>query len=332
MSATPPAADPEPVIPPDSDLSATAVPVRLAPERPFLGPVPLGLVFVALGALSFSVMSALVKLVGTRLPSSEIVAARALVTLILSWATLRLRRTRPWGHNHKLLLGRGLVGFLGLNAFYYAVIHMSLADATVIQNTNPIFAAFLAAWLLREALRARELIAMMVSLAGVALIARPALLFGEGAAIDPLLVLVGLAGAVCSATAYVLVRRLRGTESPMVVVFYFALVSVACAVPMALLRGLLWPTTREWLLLLGVGVATQAGQVFLTRGLHLERAGLATTVAYLQIVFAIGWGWLLFAERPDAATWLGAGLVVSSAIAVLRPGGDRRPEAKEGGA
>jgi drug/metabolite transporter (DMT)-like permease len=317
----PPTIDPASLVAPEPDPIVTAAPEVAAPEpRPFLGPVPLGLVYVALGALSFSVMSLLVKLAGSRLPNAEIVAVRAIITLLLSCIGIRLSRIPPWGSNRPLLIKRGLVGFLGLYAFYYAVVHMPLADATVIQNTNPIFAALLAAWWLREGLRTREFVAMAVSLGGVVLIARPSFLFGEGAALSPALVLVSLGGAVCSAAAYVLVRKLRTTESPLVVVFYFALVSVFCAVPIALLRGLVWPTPAEWGLLVGVGLATQFGQVFLTKGLHLERAGLATTVSYLQIVFAIGWGWMFFAERPGLATWSGAALVVGSAVMLLRPG------------
>jgi drug/metabolite transporter (DMT)-like permease len=320
QTAVVPAAGAAPLVAPEPDPLVAAAPVAVPQARPFVGPIPLGLLYVALGALCFSVMSMLVKLASARLPNAEIVAVRSVVTLVLSWATLRLAGTGPWGYNHRLLILRGLIGFLGLYGFYYAVVHMPLADATVIQNTNPIFAALLAAWLLREGLRGREFISMAVSLAGVLLIARPAFLFGDGMAPASSTVLVGLGGAVCSATAYVLVRQLRATESPLVIVFYFALVSVVCAVPIAIVRGLVWPTLLEWAILVGVGVTTQLGQVFLTRGLHLERAGLATTIAYLQIVFAIGWGWLCFAERPDVATWAGAALVVGSAVALLRPG------------
>jgi drug/metabolite transporter (DMT)-like permease len=316
----PPVVQPPAQVAPEPDPIVTPEPAVQVPARRYLGPIPLGLVYVALGALFFSVMSLLVKLVGVRLPNAEIVAVRAIITLLLSWLTLRLTRTPAWGHNHRLLIVRGLVGFLGLYAFYFSVVHMRLADATVIQNTNPIFSALLAAWLLREGLRAPELIAMAVSLGGVVLIARPSFLFDESVAVAPALVLVSLAGAVCSAFAYVLVRKLRGTEVPLVIVFYFALVSVVSAVPIALLHGLIWPTPAEWALLLGVGLTTQLGQVYLTKGLHLERAGLATTVSYLQIVFAIGWGWLFFAERPDLATWAGAALVIGSAVALLRPG------------
>ena len=66
-----------------------------------------------------------------------------------------------------------------------------------------------------------------------------------------------------------------------------------------------WPTGREWLALLGIGLFTQIAQVFLTRGLHAERAAKAVSASYLQIVFAATWGILFFEELPDI--WLIAG-------------------------
>ena len=272
---------------------------------------------MALGAFFFSLMSLLVKLAGQRLPSQEIVFVRAAISLLLTLALLRHRRTRPWGNRRGLLLLRGVVGFAALSCFYYSVVHMPLADATVIQYTNPVFAALLAAWLLREEIGRLHLVMAAVSLAGVALVARPTFLFsGDAPRLPPLVVAVAVAGAVLSAAAYVAVRRLR-EEDTMVIVFWFAAVSVAGSIP-ALWMGALWPTPREWLVLLGVGVTTQLGQIYLTRGLRRERAGRATAVAYLQVVFAAVWGALFFGEMPDAWVVAGAALIIGSTLVIGR--------------
>ena len=155
---------------------------------------------------------------------------------------------------------------------------------------------------------------------------RPTFLFGHGeGALDPVAVGIGMAAAVCSAGAYVTVRSLRGREHPLVIVFYFALVSTVGALPTAL-PGAIVPTPTEWLVLLGVGVTTQLGQVAITRGLHLERAGRATATGYLQIVFAALWGALFFAELPDAGTVAGALLIVGSTLALARRETPRKTE------
>ena len=291
-----------------------AVPVR--------GPrFPLGMRYMAAGALSFSIMSLLVKVAGQRLPSQEVVMVRAVITLALSWWGVRHAGVPAWGSPDKrrLLVLRGIVGFLALSCFYHSIVHLPLADATVIQYTNPVFAGLLAVPFLGERLRRREIASVVVSMAGVALVMRPSFLFGHGAALDPVTVGIGVFGALCSATAYVTVRKLGETEHASVIVFYFALVSVIASVPTAL-PGAVWPTAWEWLVMLGIGVSTQLGQVSITHGLRLERAGRATATGYLQIVFAALWGIIFFTELPDWGTFLGAALIVGSTLALARRG------------
>ncbi|HEX6911948.1 MAG TPA: DMT family transporter, partial [Longimicrobium sp.] len=284
---------------------------------------PLGLRYMAAAALSFSVMSLLVKVAGQRLPSQQVVMVRAVITLALSAWAVRQARVSPWGTpgRRPLLLVRGVLGFLALTCFYHSIVHLPLADATVIQYTNPVFAGLLAVPVLGERLRRREVASVLVSMAGVALVMRPSFLFGQGAALDATTVGIGLVGAVFTAVVYVTVRKLGTTEHAAVIVFYFSLVSVFLALPTAL-PGALRPTPWEWLVLLGVGVTTQLGQIAITHGLRLERAGRATATAYLQIVFAALWGILFFAEVPDWGTFLGAALIVGSTLALARRGGE----------
>jgi drug/metabolite transporter (DMT)-like permease len=162
----------------------------------------------------------------------------------------------------------------------------------------------------------KEAALVAASLSGVVLVARPALLFGAESALDPVAVLVGLTGAFFTAGAYVAVRRLRD-EAPMVVVFYFAVVSVALSLPMVLLNPVL-PTAWVFLVLLGVGLSTHLGQILITLGFRAERAGRASSIGYLQIVFAAGWGWLIFGDVPDLWTRLGAGVIVGSTLLLVR--------------
>lgn len=276
-----------------------------------------GIRYMLAGAFWFSVMSVLVKLAGQRIPSQEIVLVRGVVTLALSVWLVRRARLSPWGNNRRLLLVRGLLGFAALSCFYYSLTHLPIAEATVIQYLNPVFTAVLAAVLLGERIGWLGAAGVLAGLAGVALVARPAVVFGGLAVpLDAVAVGVALGGAALSAGAYVAVRRLSATEHPLVIVFYFPLVTVPATIPTLLTGGAVWPTALEWAMLIGVGVSTQIGQVYLTRGLALEAAGRAMTVGYSQILFAAAWGFLLFGETPDV--WLGAGamLVIGGTLAV----------------
>ncbi len=270
---------------------------------------------MAYGAFWFSIMSLLVKIAGQRLPSMEIVLVRAVVTLVLSYALVRRAKLPLWGNPRSLLITRGILGAAALTCFYYSIVHLPLAEATVIQYTNPVFAALLAGVLLGERLGRRELIGVAASMAGVLLIARPAFLFASGAPIDPVHVVIAVAGALFSATAYVTVRMLRNVHNALVVVFYFPLVTVPLVLPFALVNWV-WPTPLEWAVLVGIGSSTQIAQVYMTRGLQLEPAGRATAVGYLQIVFAAIWGILLLGEHPDGWSILGATIIIGGTLLV----------------
>ena len=275
-----------------------------------------GLRYMAAAAFFFSVMSLLVKFAGRTLPSQEIVFSRSLVMVVLTYTTLRRRRIPVLGQRRGLLAVRGILGFAALSCFYYALVHLPLADATVIQYTNPAFAALFAVLVLGERMRLREIACVAMSIGGVLLVARPELLFGGPAGLDPIAVAVALAGAVLSAAAYVTVRLLA-TEHHLVVIFYFAVISTLGSAPATAIKAVL-PGPVELLLLLGVGVSTQLGQVFMTKGLHLERTGRATATSLVQIVFAGLWGALFFSQVPGPLGLAGAGLIVAGVLLLGR--------------
>ncbi len=277
--------------------------------------LPVGLLYMMGAAFFFSVMSLLVKWVGQRLPTFEIVMVRSVLMLIFAYGHLCWLGRDPWGHDRPRLLLRGVLGFCALSCFYYSITHLPLADATLLQYLNPIFTALIAALFLGEAIRTLEIGGMVASLVGVALIQQPPFLFGGEARLAAFPVMVALGGALFSAGAYVTVRSLRSTEHPIVIIFFFSLVAAPASVPLAWSSAIV-PRGGEWGLLIAIGVVTYVAQICLTRGLQLEKAGRATAITYLQIVFAFGWDMLIFDQYPTALSSLGAVLIVGSALTI----------------
>jgi drug/metabolite transporter (DMT)-like permease len=269
-------------------------------------------------AFSFSLMSLFVKLVGRSLPAQEIVLLRGVVTLALSYAVLRSARIPLAGNRPGLLAVRGVLGFGAVSLFFLGVIRLPIADATVIHYTNPVFTAAIAALVLAERIGARDVGSLAASLVGVLLVAQPTFLFGgASASLDLVGVLAALGGAILSAGAYVCVRHLSRTEHPLVIVLWFGAVTTLGSIPGAAISFVM-PSGWEWAALVGVGVTTHAGQILLTRGLTLERAGRAMRVSYVQIVFAALWGILFLGERPDLWSIAGGVLIVGSTLALGR--------------
>lgn len=279
---------------------------------------PPGLRYMAVAAFFFSAMSLLVKLSGQRLPSSEIVLARSAILLAICFGIIRHRGINPWGKQRKLLVLRGVLGFAALSCFYFAIIHLPLADATVIQFTNPAFTALIAALVLTELIGIREVALVMLSLAGVVMVAQPGFIFGNiGESLNPLAVGMGMGSAILSAGAWVTIRKLGQTEEPLVIIFYFALIATVGAIP-PVVGNFVMPEGSEWLMLVGIGIFTHFGQINLTKGFSIERAGRVAAVGYLQIVFAAIWGAIFFKEIPNLLGITGALLIVGSTLLLGR--------------
>lgn len=278
-----------------------------------------------LSALAFSAMGALVKLAGARLSSVQITLVRGALTLALSWWAVRRAGLSPWGNDRKWLLMRGLLGFGGLHCYFFALTRLPLADATVIHLSNPLLVAIAAAIFLREPLRRADVAGIALGLTGVVLVSQPTFLFGgalgsedAGPALDPFALVVAVCGAILSASVYVVVRKLRATEHPLVIVLQFPMLTVPLTLPLAV-PVWVWPTPWEWLVLLGVGAFTQVGQVKMTQALHLEPAARATAVSYVQVLFALLFGLVLFGESPSLWTLAGALSIAAGTMVVARP-------------
>ena len=281
--------------------------IRLASISPGAG-------YMLLSALGFALMAACVKaLAQYAIPVLEIVAARALISLLISYWDIRRKQLSPWGQQRGWLIARGVVGALALVCVFYALSTLPLATATLLQYLYPVFTALLAWLLLKERVQRATLVCIGLSLAGLLLIVNPEWVLGGLPELPPMSVLAALLGAFGSALAYVIVRRLARSEDSSVIIFYFPLI----ALPGALLLlgdGLVIPGPEALGLMLLVGIFTQVGQVGLTKAMQAESAGRATAYSYVQVLFAVLLGWLLFGEVPTLSTWLGGGLIMAGAL------------------
>jgi drug/metabolite transporter (DMT)-like permease len=300
-------------------------------------PLSPGLRLMVLAALGFSLMTLCARLIGPRIPTAQLILVRTVITLVGTYALLRARGIQPvLGRHRGWLFVRGAAGFIALDCVFYAVPRLPLAEATIFQYLNPILVTLLAVPFLGERITRGAVGALGLCVAGLLLVARPGWLFGGAAAgLDAHAVGIALLGAFFSSVAYLAIRKIGPREHPLVIVFYLPLVSLPSSAAFTL-RDYVSPTPVEWALLITIGILTQGAQLALTRGLQLEAAGRATTVGYLQIVFAALWGFLFLGEMPTSLSLLGAGLIVSGVVAASRstqrpPGGPAPQSVPAGG-
>lgn len=249
-----------------------------------------GLQQMILATFLFTLANALVKVVN-HIPAIEIVVFRAVISLIVCWFTMKKQKIYPWGKakNRKFLLMRGLFGSIGLILFFTVIQRLPLASALVIFYITPIFTTLLAYVWLKEDFFKVQWIFFAITLAGIWVIK------GFDPRVDMLSLGMGFVATLFSAGAYTTIRRLKNAENPLVIVFFFPLVTLPIAGSIA---AFYWvnPIGWDWLVLIAIGLLTQFAQVAMTKGYQLEEPSKAASITYSGVVYGLILGFLLFNE------------------------------------
>lgn len=271
-----------------------------------------GALYMLGSALLFSVMGAIIKHVSVRLPNEMVVFFRSAMGLLVLMPWLWHRglhqlRTRHFGAQ----AARALAGLAAMYCYFYAIAHMPLAEATLLNYSTPLFVPFIAALWLGEQVPAKVGWVLAVGFAGILFILKP------GLALFTPVALIGLAAGMFAAVAMVGIRRLTRTEPAARIVFYFSAISTAVsAVP------LLWawqaPESGLWVLLVLMGLVASLAQLLLTRAYACAPAAQVGPFTYATVVFAALAGWMFWGEVPDGYTLLGAGLVGLGGVLAIR--------------
>jgi len=270
-----------------------------------------GIRLMLLSTLLFAGMNACVKQLH-HLPALEVIFFRSLFSIVASFAALRRLGVAPFGNNHRLLISRGSTGALALICYFLALQHLPLATAVTAQYLAPIFTAVMGIRLVREPVRRWQWAFFALSFGGVVLVQQggPAVAASaEPAGAGLVFLAVGVLGALLSGLSYNAIRKLRSREHPLVIVFYFPLISL----PLAAVGCLVYwqtPQGADWLWLLACGAFTQAAQVAMTRAYQLERLSRVAPLNYLGMLYALGLGYFFFAESFGPVAYGGMALVL----------------------
>ncbi|MDA9951978.1 MAG: DMT family transporter [Chitinophagales bacterium] len=265
-----------------------------------------GIKHMLVAGIFFSFMNVGVKYLDN-IPAIEIVFFRSLVTLVISAIMIKRLGISFLGNNKSILFLRGLFGLVALSLYFLCLQKMPFASAVTIMQLSPIFTTILAIFILKERVALPQWFFFLVSFAGVAIIK------GFNPDMSILYFLLAILAAFISALAYNMIRKLKDTDHPLVVVFYFPLIALPVA---GILTYFKWvqPNMMEYLILIGIGISTQIAQVNMTKALQLEEVGKVSIVRYLTIVYAIVIGYVFFKDDYGWITLLGISLVVCGVL------------------
>jgi len=266
-------------------------------------------ILMTIGCVFLSVLGGLIKsLANSGMPVFEIVFLRNMAGLIAltPWFIQNgisgLKTERP-----VLFLIRGTCGFISMLAWFYAVTVIPLAEAVALNFTAPIFGTLLAIIVLKEVVRFRRWMAIIIGFVGAMIILRPGLIeMGPGT----WAALVAAAFMACSVTC---VKMLSSTETTPSIVAWTQIIII----PMSLVPALLvWvnPTLEQWLYVAGMGFCATLGHLFFTRAFAVADATYVLPFDFFRLIFSAIIGFMFFAQEPDIYVWIGAAIIFGSTV------------------
>ena len=261
-----------------------------------------------MAALFFSVVVAMIKMIGTRLPVLEILMVRQAVMLVVTLPVIfrhfpqAVITQKPW---HQA--ARVCCALVAMFAGFTTVVHLPLAEATALGFAKSFFITIFAIIILKETVGVRRWSAIIVGFAGVLIMLRPD---AGGVNIYGVMAVVGAAAA---GLVMILIRYLSRFDKPITILIYQTVFVGLLALPFALYQWV-WPTPREALILVVIGLVSLLGQMCNIRAFAAGEATAIATLDYTRLLWAAIIGFIVFSETPTATTLIGAGIIISASI------------------
>lgn len=285
----------------------------------------LGIYYMLIASLLFAGTGALSKILSSELSSIEIVFFRNIIGLGLIILMIYKRPLHQAGGKFWLLAFRGIIGTIGLYAFFYNIAHIDLATAFTFSKTSPIFTALLAAFIFKERLSYLGWFAIFIGFIGILFVIEPTL----GVSKDEY---IGLLSGIGAALAYTSIRGLRKHYDTRAIVLSFMI--CGSAMPLLsmivgsfyyrpnldfLISPFVMPSLNGWVMIVIMGLLATAFQIYLTKAYAAsKKAGVVAAVGYSDVIFSMIFGLILGDALPDAWAFLGIVMIIGAGILVAR--------------
>lgn len=272
-----------------------------------------GILCILTSAFCFATMNMFVHLSGD-LPSIEKSFFRNFVAMIISF--LMITRNKDgfrWEKgNSTLMFVRAFAGTIGILGNFYAVDHLMLSDATMLNKMSPFFAIIFSIFLMKEKVSLSQALIVLGAFIGALFVVKPT--FSN---VNLFAAEIGFIGGVGAGLAYTCVRKLgtRGEKGSRIV-FYFSLFSCLVTLPYMLFD--FHPMTfNQLILLLLAGASAAGGQFAITAAYTYAPAKEISVYDYSQVIFAAIYGFIMFNQIPDAYSFFGYLIIIAMAIVMF---------------
>ena len=269
----------------------------------------LGILFIIISAFCFALMNLFIRLSGD-VPTLQKCFFRNFFALLVAAGSLIRTKTkfRIGKGNVKYLLIRSIAGGVGMICNFYAVDHMAISDASILNKLSPFFAIVFSYFVLKETADGVEWLSVVVAFIGAMFVVKPS--FG----LEVIPAAAGVIGGLGAGLAYTFVRKLgmRGENSMIIVAFFSGFTSLMFLPYLILNYKPMTP--KQWMFLILTGIAAAGGQIFITKAYAKAPAKEISVYDFSIVLFAAFFGFLFLGQIPDIYSVIGYIIIVGIAI------------------
>lgn len=274
----------------------------------------IAIILLVASALFFALMNMFVQLSGD-VPTIQKSFFRNFFALIVASGAMirkKISIVPPKGARLDILL-RSAAGFIGVICNFYALGHLNISDASLLNKMSPFFAMIFSIFLLKEKANKVQWAMILIAFVGVLFVIKPSF---HNAELVPSL--VGFLGGMAAGCAYTLVRRatLHGAKGSYIV-FFFSAFSCVASLPFVIF-GYSPMTTEQFLMLVAAGLSAAIGQFCITAAYSYAPAKEVSIYDYSQIIFSAAIGFFVMGQLPDWLSVVGYVVIIAAAFAMFR--------------
>ncbi len=251
-------------------------------------------------------MNALVKHL-TDISAFQIVFFRSVSSLFFTFGFLLKNKISILGNNRKLLVLRGLVGVTSMSLFFMATKYLPIGAAVSLRYMAPIFAAVFAVFFLKEKIKWFQWLFFAMAFAGVVI------LKGFDSDLDAYGLVLIFISALFSGLVYIVISKIGKGDHPVVVVNYFMVISTVVGGVLSI-GNWVNPLGIQWPMLLSLGLFGYFGQIYMTKAFQIAATNQVAPLKYVEVIFTLLLGVLLFSETYTLYSLLGIAMIISGLV------------------
>lgn len=274
-----------------------------------------GILWMLVSVVVASIMTIAVRIVSLEMDSTQVVLYRSAIAIVMVGVAVilasplrrKLSFTKPYQH-----LIRGTLVAIATHFGFYTIATIPLATATVLFFTAPIFATLLALFIHGETIGLRRILAIVAGFVGALVVLRPG--FGE----PSLGMLTAIGSSLCFASALTMSRNLAQADGPLSTYFSSIIITTLITVPIVGTDLAVPSLNATWIAVTLVAITSMVRGIADIEAYRHAEAGILAPVAYLRLVFIGIAAYLMFGEKPDWQTMLGAVIIVGSTLYIAQ--------------